>query len=98
MLLRARPRACPLSEPPHDWKRRLAAPIPILPASRQTHRGQNEARHGIGLREVAPQLASMNLNVLRQQPISIAVLQCVDEEIARLLLAASRPPGVDQPE
>ena len=38
------------------------------------------------------------MDVLSQQAITIAVLQGIDEEIARLLTASDPPPSVDQPE
>src|SRR5262249_5427524 len=71
----------------HGWKRRSAAPIPILPAARQPHRGQDQAGHRIGLRKISPQSPGLRIDILRQQAIAIAICQRVDEQLMRLLAA-----------
>src|SRR4029077_7387138 len=97
--LRARPRGSSRgSASRHGWKRRLAAPIAVLPSARQAHGGENEAGHGIGLREIAPQLPVDRMNVLGQKPVAISVSQCVDKQVSSLVTASNRPPGIDQPE
>src|SRR4029077_9271878 len=77
---------------------RLPAPVAVFPASRQPHRGENKPRHRIGLREIAPELAGLRIDVFRQKPVAIAMTERIGEQIARGLALAERPERVDQPE
>src|SRR5208283_4160617 len=77
---------------------RSPAPVTVFPAARQPHGGENESGHRISLREIAPQLAGSRINVLGEQTVTIAVIERVDEEVARRLAPSERPQSVDQPE
>src|SRR5580693_10581846 len=73
---------------------RLPAPVAVFPASRQPHGGENEPRHRIGLREIAPELAGLRIDVFRQKPVAIAMTERIGEQIARGLALAERPERV----
>src|SRR5437016_14186812 len=74
------------------------APIAVLPAARQPHRGQNQAGHGVGLRKISPQGAGLRIDIFRQQPEPVAMLQGIKKKVIRVLAPSERPPGVDEPE
>src|SRR3954469_22021943 len=69
-----------------------------VPRCRQAHRGVDRAHHRIGLREVAPHLASDRMRVLGQQAQVVAALEHHLEDLARLRLAADAGEGIDAPE
>src|SRR5690606_31752338 len=70
----------------------------VLPRLAQGHGGDDQADVRIGLREVAPKLAAVEGQVLRQQAQVVAARQDLVEHRARLVLAADGGQRVDVPE
>src|SRR5215472_10764052 len=67
------------------------APVAVFPAARQPHRGENKYGHRISLRKIDPNRAGLRIDVLGKQPVAIAVLHGVGEQIARGVAPAERP-------
>src|SRR4051812_9322860 len=57
------------------WRRLRASPKRLLPALAETHRRDDQADHRVGLREIAPQLAGLGVDVLGQQAEMAAALE-----------------------
>src|SRR3970040_2192038 len=70
----------------------------ILPWPAQAHRGDDQPDMRIGLRKVAPGLAVVERQVLRQQSQRIALGEHAFEQCARLVLASDRGERIDVPE
>ena len=76
----------------------LAAPIAVFPTSGQAHRGKDQAGHGIGLWEIAPQFPALRVDIFGQQTVTITVIERIKEEVARLLAPTQQPERVHEPE
>src|SRR5690606_39547392 len=70
----------------------------LLPAARKPHRGDDQSYVGVGLRKVAPGLAVVEREVLREQAEVVAAPEQALEHRPRLLLAADRGERADVPE
>src|SRR5262249_35647949 len=70
----------------------------LVPGNRQARRAVDEADHAVGLREVAPQLAGGDVEVLGEEPEPVAALERRLEKRARLVAPAERGERIDVPE
>src|SRR3546814_4610335 len=69
-----------------------------IPAARQHAGAVNDADQRIGLREIAPQLAIVEIHVLGQQAGGGAVREHRFEQLARLIRPSAQVQSLDQPE
>ncbi|KAG1531686.1 hypothetical protein G6F50_016563 [Rhizopus delemar] len=77
---------------------RQAASAVLAGHRHAAHRGRDQADVRIGLREIAPGLATVERQILRQQAQMIALFQQRFEHRARLVQAPDRGQRVDVPE
>src|SRR5258706_15696157 len=70
----------------------------LIPGNAQARCAVDEADHAVGLREVAPQLAARRVDVLREQPQAVAMLERRLEQRACFVTPAERRERIDVPE
>src|ERR1700678_2059986 len=85
-------------EPKPYLKRPLVVPIPILPTPRQAHCRQDQSGHRVGLRKISAKLTTLQMNILREKSVAVAIAQRIVKHIDGFLAATELPPHVNQPE